>query len=69
VCWVVIWLGKHKHMDVHVFTDADLVFLRSCAGTCLGCEFLCWCDVHKFYCWLGLSLTSYECSRFAVRVR
>jgi ssDNA-binding Zn-finger/Zn-ribbon topoisomerase 1 len=57
-----------KHGDVHVFTKGDLVFLRSCASTCRGCEFLVWCDVHKFYCRLGLSLTTVSCFRFVERV-
>jgi hypothetical protein len=58
-----------KHSGEHVFTKGDLVFLRSCASTCLGCEFLYWCDVHKFYCGLGLPLTTVSCSCFAVRLR
>lgn len=55
-------LGKHG--EVHVFTKGDLVFLRSCASVCLACQFLCWCDVHKFYCRLGLPLTVNSCSHF-----
>ena len=51
----------------HVFSKMDLDFLRSCASTCLDCEFLCWCDVHKFYCRLGLPLTIFPCSRFVER--
>jgi hypothetical protein len=58
-----------KHGGEHVFSKGDLVFLRSCASVCLGCEFLCWCDVHKFYCKLGLPLTTVLCSRFVARVR
>jgi len=52
----------------HVFSKKDLTFLRSCARTCLDCGFLCWCNVHKFYCKLNLPLTVLPCSRFVERV-
>jgi hypothetical protein len=58
--------GKCELRNVHVFSKNDLIFLRSCASACLGCEFLCWCDVHKFYCVLGLPLTTVSCSRCRV---
>lgn len=57
-----------KDKDMHVFTKGDLVFLRSCASTCLDCDFLCWCNVHKFYCRFGLPLTMVLCFRFVERV-
>jgi len=57
-----------KDSNEHVFSESDLVFLRSCASSCLGCDFLCWCDVHKFYCRLGLPFTTVSCSRFVARV-
>ena len=56
-----------KHGGVHVFSEVDLVFLRSCASSCLDCDCLCWCDVHKFYCKFGLPLTTFLCSHFVVR--
>jgi hypothetical protein len=56
-----------KSESIHGFTEDDRTFLNACARCCRDCYHLCWCDVHKFYCRLGLPLTNFPCRVFVSR--
>ena len=58
-----------KRGNVHVFTEGDIRFLKLCARGCFNCDCLCFCDVHKFYCRLGLPFVQVPCSQFVARMR
>jgi hypothetical protein len=70
VCSVKV---RHKHKRVgvcdgeHIFTDSDWRSLSLFGDGCVACDNLCYCEVHKFSCLLGLPLVMVPCDCFVAR--